>query len=49
VLKADIMPSAVSTPIKVLTWGASVNDKRPVPEPISRTSRAAGVVRGEID
>lgn len=34
------MPEAVSTPIRLRTCGASMKERRPVPQPISRTSRS---------
>jgi hypothetical protein len=40
VVNAAIMPCAVSTPIKERICGARVYDSNPVPDPISRTSRA---------
>ena len=43
-LKASIMPGEVSMPTRERTWGASRKESRPVPQPISRTSRS---VRGQ--
>jgi hypothetical protein len=39
-LKASSIPVEVSTPTRDRTCGASRNDSRPVPHPISRTSRS---------